>query len=106
MKFLLLYPKQSVELFLSDTHMKECQWTRCFESLLTNTDGKAFRDELQDNQISRLITLATTQSPPVTAANKVELQYQAILFINVLVCTFFLCLSLMYVGYIICETKI
>ncbi|CAH1788418.1 unnamed protein product [Owenia fusiformis] len=92
MKFLLRYPSETVELFLSEANITVPEYNRCFQTLLKKEDGKIFRDSLQANP-QRLITMAfgqlTPPSDPATqplnpATNKIDLQYQAICYVNIL----------------------
>ncbi|KAJ8314001.1 hypothetical protein KUTeg_008562 [Tegillarca granosa] len=89
MKFLLRYPDNSIEQFLSETHLKDQQWTRLFEYILSHKDGKPLREVLENNP-ARLINIAFNQplivegSLASTAAPTQELQYQIIKLISIL----------------------
>ncbi|XP_048245320.1 transformation/transcription domain-associated protein-like isoform X4 [Haliotis rufescens] len=91
MKFLLRYPPQTIDLFLTDSTLKDQQWNRYLEYLLKQKDGQPFRDVLQSNPM-RLVNMAfgqlqTQSASPLTSAatTKSELQYQAIRLISILV---------------------
>ncbi|XP_070565955.1 transformation/transcription domain-associated protein-like isoform X2 [Ptychodera flava] len=90
LKFLLRYPNQTVELFTAENNLKEQSWNRMFTNFLKNEKAKPFRDVLQTNTL-RLVNLAFTKPQPAgrpASPNDVvrlELQYQAILIISLLV---------------------
>ncbi|XP_068243023.1 transformation/transcription domain-associated protein isoform X3 [Palaemon carinicauda] len=90
MKFLLRYPSETVELFLSDPHARDQQWARYLEFLIRHKDSAPFRQHLQtctEKLLSVLLTTPTTvqiaslqqqqqqQQQPVSTADKAQLQY-------------------------------
>ncbi|XP_064648217.1 transformation/transcription domain-associated protein-like isoform X2 [Lineus longissimus] len=87
-KFLLRYPQQSVELFLSEAAILDQQWNRFFGVLLKHENGKPFRDVLQANpaRLSNLL-FGQLQGQPANPdpALKAELQFQAVRIISILV---------------------
>ncbi|XP_041366452.1 transformation/transcription domain-associated protein-like [Gigantopelta aegis] len=91
MKFLLRYPAQTIEFFLTENALKDQQYNRYLEYLLNHADGKPFRKVLQSNP-QRLVNMAfgqlqgqTASQLAVTGTTKYELQYEAIRLINILV---------------------
>ncbi|XP_077979126.1 transformation/transcription domain-associated protein-like [Glandiceps talaboti] len=90
LKFLLRYPDKSVELFTSESKLQDQSWNRMFTSFLKTEKAKPFRDVLQTNAL-RLVNLAFTKPQPTGRPAspsdniKLELQYQAILIISILV---------------------
>ena len=104
LKFLRQHPKQTSELFLSDAYLKDSQYSRCFLSLLEHEDGtisfllpcaspftsflslfpgKPIRDEIEANQVSRLMSALP---PTANGSVRVEAwQYQPISIIHTLV---------------------
>ncbi|XP_077870553.1 transformation/transcription domain-associated protein [Saccoglossus kowalevskii] len=90
MKFLLRYPTQTVDLFLAENNLKEPYYNRMFTSFLKQDKAKPFRDILQGNPL-RLINLAFTKPQTISRPDspntviRLELQYQAIYIISILV---------------------
>ncbi|CAL4066669.1 unnamed protein product, partial [Meganyctiphanes norvegica] len=91
MKFLLRYAAETVDLFLSDPHARDQQWARYLEYLIQHKESGPFRQQLQTNNIDKLInvlcgnptppTLVTSLSQgqqPLSAADKAQMQYLAI----------------------------
>ncbi|XP_045594313.1 transformation/transcription domain-associated protein isoform X4 [Procambarus clarkii] len=89
MKFLLRYPAETVELFLSDPHARDQQWARYLEYLVRHKDNAAFRQHLQ-SCIEKLLSVVMAnptpvqiaglqsqqqQQPAITAADRAQLQY-------------------------------
>ncbi|KAK3867130.1 hypothetical protein Pcinc_027378 [Petrolisthes cinctipes] len=89
MKFLMRYPAETADLFLSDPHARDQQWARYLEFLVRHKDNAAFRKHLQTNG-DKLLTLLLTNPTPVqsqkqqqqqaaiTPADKAQLQYLAV----------------------------
>ncbi|XP_046480160.1 transformation/transcription domain-associated protein [Neodiprion pinetum] len=87
MKFLLRYPAETLNLFLHDNNIKDQQWSRYLEFLIKHKDGKPFRDVLR-NSTARLTTMLLAHSQTnssLTAAEKSELQHQAVRIISILI---------------------
>lgn len=93
LKFLLRYPKESLDLFLHDNNVKDTQWNRFLIYLLKHKDGKVFRDTMQEKQ-TRLIQLILCNSYDVTPnpqqtnlltrEDRYEAQHQSVLIIHTL----------------------
>ncbi|XP_065923524.1 transformation/transcription domain-associated protein isoform X7 [Magallana gigas] len=84
-KFLSRYPDVTVDMFLSEAKLKDHQWNRLFEFILTHSDGKKFREVLESNP-TKLLNIAQQQgaeSVPVTSGTN-DLQFQMIKLISVL----------------------
>lgn len=85
-KFLLRYPKETVELLLNDHNVKEQQWNRFMIYLLKHKSGEPFRAIMQ-NKAMRLIQLImfNQNDVPVQGQQNVqdhyEGQHQAVLII-------------------------
>lgn len=87
MKCLLRYPTDALNLFLHDTNIKDQQWSRYLEYLISHKDGKPFRDILH-NSTARLVTMLLAHSQTnsnLTHAEKSEVQYRAIKIISILI---------------------
>ncbi|CAH1997935.1 unnamed protein product [Acanthoscelides obtectus] len=87
MKFLLRYPGETLEMFLSDSYIKDKQFSRYLEFLLKQKDGKLFRDYIPNNMVKRLINMVLSNYTNLTleAHERNELQYQAIRIISLLI---------------------
>ncbi|KAK6165821.1 hypothetical protein SNE40_022660 [Patella caerulea] len=90
MKFLLRYPTQAVDLFLTETALKDQQYTRCLEYIIKHEQGKPIREVLKSNP-TRLISITSGQVPGVpvrpvspTDMTKFDLEYQGIRLISLL----------------------
>ncbi|KAK7109588.1 transformation/transcription domain-associated protein-like isoform X2 [Littorina saxatilis] len=89
LKFLVRYPQDTVNYFLSDTVIRDQQFGRYLVYCLSHPDGQPFRDVLEASLV-RLSALLLTQQqqqvagvPPV--ADKAEPQYQAMVLLTRLV---------------------
>ncbi|BFZ01386.1 hypothetical protein BsWGS_04423 [Bradybaena similaris] len=91
MKFQLRYPSHVVDIFLSETAVKDQQWCRYFEYLLRHKDGGKFCESLRANpvRLTNMLSgqLQVTPSSPIAspAPVRAELQYRAIRLIALLV---------------------
>ncbi|KAL4715075.1 hypothetical protein ACJJTC_012122 [Scirpophaga incertulas] len=84
-KFLLRYPKETLDLILSDSNIRDQQWSRFLVYLIKHPEaGAAYREALQTPKKPRLMQLlaanTTTSSPERT-----EMQFQAIRVISLLI---------------------
>ncbi|XP_011636974.1 transformation/transcription domain-associated protein [Pogonomyrmex barbatus] len=87
MKCLLRYPTDALNLFLHDSNIKDQQWSRYLEYLISHKDGKPFRDILH-NSTARLVTMLLAHSQTnsnLTHMEKSEVQYRAIKIIGILI---------------------
>lgn len=87
MKCLLRYPTDALNLFLHDSNIKDQQWSRYLEYLISHKDGKPFRDILH-NSTARLVTMLLAHSQTnsnLTRMEKSEVQYRAIKIIGILI---------------------
>lgn len=91
MKFLMRYPAETADLFLSDPHARDQQWARYLEYLVRHKDNTEFRQHLQVCNEKLLTVLRAAPTPPtlvtgqaqqpataLTPADKAQLQYLAI----------------------------
>uniref|UniRef100_A0A6E8VNF8 FAT domain-containing protein n=1 Tax=Anopheles coluzzii TaxID=1518534 RepID=A0A6E8VNF8_ANOCL len=87
-KFLLRYPKETIDLLLTDVVMKDAQWNRFTIFLLRHKDGLPFRNaaQLKGSRLTQLILL-NSESSTVTKPfeERYETQHQAVLIIHTLV---------------------
>ncbi|XP_032430561.1 transformation/transcription domain-associated protein isoform X1 [Xiphophorus hellerii] len=91
-KFLTRHPSQTVELFMMEATLNDPQWSRMFMSFLKHRDAKPLRDVLASNP-NRFVPLlvpagtAATVRPgsPSTATVRLDLQFQAIKIISIIV---------------------
>lgn len=60
-KFLLKFPKETMELLLSDINVKDAQWNRFMIYLLKHKNGLSFRNAIQEKG-PRLIQLILINS--------------------------------------------
>ncbi|XP_038044323.1 transformation/transcription domain-associated protein-like isoform X2 [Patiria miniata] len=90
MLYLLRYPSQTIDFFLTETNLRNSQFSSLLAYLLKQDEAKPLRDVLQTNTI-KLINLAFNKPQPTarpTSPNsqaKLELQYQTILICSILV---------------------
>ncbi|XP_058123036.1 transcription-associated protein 1 [Anopheles ziemanni] len=91
-KFLLRYPKETIELLLSDAVIKDAQWNRFTIFLLRHKEGTTFRNaaQLRGQRLTQLILLNSESSVAAGAGAKTyeeryEAQHQAVLVIHTLV---------------------
>jgi transformation/transcription domain-associated protein len=83
-KFLLKYPKETFDLLLSDTVVKDAQWNRFAIYLLKHKDGLSFRSAVQ-NKAARLTQLITkSDHGSLTPEEQYEIQRQAVLIVHTL----------------------
>ncbi|XP_063882780.1 transformation/transcription domain-associated protein-like isoform X6 [Scylla paramamosain] len=91
MKFLMRYPAETADLFLSDPHARDQQWARYLEYLVRHKDNTEFRQHLQMCGDKLQTVLRATPTPPtlisgqsqqpataMTPADRAQLQYLAI----------------------------
>ncbi|NXW13039.1 TRRAP protein, partial [Circaetus pectoralis] len=91
-KFLTRHPSQTVELFMMEATLNDPQWSRMFMSFLKHKDAKPLRDVLAANP-NRFITLllpvgtqaAVRPGSPSTTTMRLDLQFQAIKIISIIV---------------------
>nr|XP_006000847.1 PREDICTED: transformation/transcription domain-associated protein [Latimeria chalumnae] len=91
-KFLTRHPSQTVELFMMEATLNDPQWSRMFMSFLKHKDAKPLRDVLAVNP-NRFITLLLPAGPqtavrpgsPSTSTMRLDLQFQAIKIISIIV---------------------
>ena len=69
LKFLLRFPRETIELFLTNSKIKNRQWNRYLMYLIKHEDGKPFRDVLQKSS-HRLIEM--TRAKPFTDTDEVN----------------------------------
>nr|CAH7738958.1 unnamed protein product [Callosobruchus chinensis] len=87
MKFLLRYPAETLEMFLSDTYIRDKQFSRYLEFLIKHKEAKVFRDYIPNNMVKRLINMVLSNYMNLTLEvhERNELQYQAIRIISLLI---------------------
>ncbi|TMW44508.1 hypothetical protein DOY81_004448 [Sarcophaga bullata] len=82
LKFLLRFPTETVDYFLSDIYIVDDQWNRFFIHILKHKDGQPFHNVLKSqtyiNCLIRLIAGAQIDSTVMTDVQKQEAQEQAI----------------------------
>ncbi|ERE76894.1 transformation/transcription domain-associated protein [Cricetulus griseus] len=91
-KFLTRHPSQTVELFMMEATLNDPQWSRMFMSFLKHKDARPLRDVLAANP-NRFITLllpggaqtAVRPGSPSTSNMRLDLQFQAIKIISIIV---------------------
>ncbi|XP_048350103.1 transformation/transcription domain-associated protein [Sphaerodactylus townsendi] len=91
-KFLTRHPSQTVELFMMEATLNDPQWSRMFMSFLKHKDAKPLRDVLASNP-NRFIALllpggtqaAVRPGSPSTSTMRLDLQFQAIKIISIIV---------------------
>ncbi|XP_073941495.1 transcription-associated protein Nipped-A isoform X1 [Choristoneura fumiferana] len=89
-KFLLRYPKETLDLVMSDNNIKDQQWSRFFIYLVKHPEaGAAYREALQTTKKTRLMQLLAANTGGAAAtmpqADKAEMQFQAIRVISILI---------------------
>ncbi|XP_013181191.1 PREDICTED: transformation/transcription domain-associated protein [Papilio xuthus] len=89
-KFLLRYPKETLDLLMNDINIKDQQWSRFVIYLMKHPDaGPAIREALQTSKKPRLQQLLAVNSGAATAAfsqtERNEMQFQAIRIISILI---------------------
>uniref|UniRef100_W5MQE4 Transformation/transcription domain-associated protein n=1 Tax=Lepisosteus oculatus TaxID=7918 RepID=W5MQE4_LEPOC len=91
-KFLTRHPSQTVELFMMEATLNDPQWSRMFMSFLKHKDAKPLRDVLAANP-NRFVPLllpagtpaAVRPGSPSTNTARLDLQFQAIKIISIIV---------------------
>lgn len=91
-KFLTRHPSQTVELFMMEATLNDPQWSRMFMSFLKHKEAKPLRDVLASNP-NRFVPLlvpastaaAVRPGSPSTATARLDLQFQAIKIISIIV---------------------
>ncbi|EAT34853.1 AAEL012951-PA, partial [Aedes aegypti] len=84
-KFLLKFPKESMELLLSDVNVKDAQWNRFMIYLLKHKDGLPFRNAIQEKKSSALYQMFYLYFSRKPFEDRYEAQRQAILIIHTLI---------------------
>ncbi|XP_058058029.1 transcription-associated protein 1 isoform X2 [Anopheles bellator] len=91
LKFLLRYPKETIDLLLTDVVMKDAQWNRFTIFLLRHKDGAPFRNaaQLKGSRLMQHILLnsesASATNPSKPYEERYEAQHQAVLIVHLLV---------------------
>ncbi|XP_055838887.1 transcription-associated protein 1 isoform X2 [Episyrphus balteatus] len=83
-KFLLRYPNDSVNLFLTDLNVLNPQWNRFLIYMLKHKDGLPFRNAIQSNKSVRLMQLINCNCPSFAHLNeqqKYEVCHQGVLIV-------------------------
>ncbi|XP_033101198.1 transformation/transcription domain-associated protein-like isoform X1 [Anneissia japonica] len=89
-KYLVRYPQQTVDFFLHENNLKEQQYNKLFAHMLKQGEAVELRKVVQSNQ-AKLVNLAFAKTQPTARPNspnsltRLELQYQTILIISILV---------------------
>ncbi|XP_030041101.2 transcription-associated protein 1 isoform X2 [Manduca sexta] len=89
-KFLMRYPKETLDLILSDNNIKDQQWSRFLVFLIKHPDaGSAYREALQTSKKPRLMQLLAANTSATASSlaqtDKTEMQFQAIRVISLLI---------------------
>ncbi|KAG7311694.1 hypothetical protein JYU34_002748 [Plutella xylostella] len=89
-KFLLRYPKETLDLIMSDNNIKDQQWSRFLIYLIKHPDaGAAYREALQTTKKPRLMQLLAANTvnaaATISLTDKAEMQFQAIRVISLLI---------------------
>ncbi|XP_022821038.1 transformation/transcription domain-associated protein isoform X3 [Spodoptera litura] len=89
-KFLMRYPKETLDLILSDNNIKDQQWSRFLVFLIKHAKaGPAYREALQTTKKPRLMQLLAASIggnlPNVSTADRAEMQFQAIRVVSLLI---------------------
>ncbi|XP_052871771.1 transcription-associated protein 1 isoform X2 [Anopheles cruzii] len=91
LKFLLRYPKETIDLLLTDVVMKDAQWNRFTIFLLRHKEGAPFRNaaQLKGSRLMQHILLnsesASATNPGKPYEERYEAQHQAVLIVHLLV---------------------
>lgn len=88
--FIFRYPKETLDLVLSDNNIKDQQWSRFLVYLIKHPKaGPPYREALQTAKKPRLMQLlaanVTGAATSVPQADRAEMQYQAIRAISLLI---------------------
>ncbi|XP_052746122.1 transcription-associated protein 1 isoform X5 [Bicyclus anynana] len=89
-KFLLRYPKETLDLIMSDNNIRDQQWSRFLIYLVKHSEaGPPFREALHTSKKARLMQLLAANSPGTTVTippvDKSEMQFQAVRVISLLI---------------------
>ncbi|XP_067013941.2 transformation/transcription domain-associated protein [Anabrus simplex] len=86
MNYLLRFPQETVDMFLSDLNVKDQQWNRYLEFMIKHEKGKPLRDVLQKS-VGKLTSLALAhhQNLAGTAADRSEMQFMSIRITSLLI---------------------
>ncbi|XP_046961593.1 transcription-associated protein 1 isoform X1 [Vanessa cardui] len=87
-KFLLRYPKETLDLIMSDNNIKDQQWSRFLVYLVKHPEaGPAFREALATCKKQRLMQLLAAGSLGAAAApaDRAEMQFQAVRVVSLLI---------------------
>ncbi|XP_078728881.1 transformation/transcription domain-associated protein isoform X3 [Lampetra fluviatilis] len=91
-KFLTRYPAQTVELFMMEATLNDPQWSRMFMSFLKHKDARHLRDVISASPVRFVGLLAPAAAPPArpgspttTPSSRLDLQFNAIKIISILV---------------------
>ncbi|XP_028033958.1 transcription-associated protein 1 isoform X2 [Bombyx mandarina] len=88
-KFLMRYPKETLDLVLGDNNIKDQQWSRFLVFLIRHPEaGPAYREALQTSKKPRLMQLLASNSTATAAQpqpEKAEMQFQAVRAISLLI---------------------
>uniref|UniRef100_A0A8C4NGE8 Transformation/transcription domain-associated protein n=1 Tax=Eptatretus burgeri TaxID=7764 RepID=A0A8C4NGE8_EPTBU len=91
-KFLTRYPAQTVELFMMEGTLNDPQWSRMFMSFLKHSEAKNLRDILAASPgrffsllSSGAVSVARPASPTQTQPSRLDLQFNAIKIISIIV---------------------
>lgn len=79
-KFLLRFPAETVDLFLTESIITDAQWNRFFIFILKHENGTLFRTVIKNNKYNILITYLKCSSE-IQKPHKYELQHQCVLII-------------------------
>uniref|UniRef100_S4RST8 Transformation/transcription domain-associated protein n=1 Tax=Petromyzon marinus TaxID=7757 RepID=S4RST8_PETMA len=91
-KFLTRYPAQTVELFMMEATLNDPQWSRMFMSFLKHKDARHLRDVISASPVRFVGLLAPAAAPPArpgspttAPSSRLDLQFNAIKIISILV---------------------
>lgn len=88
--FIYRYPKETLDLILSDNNIKDQQWSRFLVFLIKHSKaGPPYRDALQTTKKPRLMQLLAANTggtaTNLPTADRAEMQFQAIRVISLLI---------------------
>lgn len=89
-KFLLRYPKETLELVMTDNNIKDPQWNRFLVYLIKDKErGAPFREVLQTTKKPRLMQLLSANTSSTMASfsqvDRTEMQFQGIRIVSLLI---------------------
>ncbi|XP_049868860.1 transcription-associated protein 1 isoform X2 [Pectinophora gossypiella] len=89
-KFLIRYPKETLDLIMMDNNIKDQQWSRFLIFLIKHPEaGGTFREALQTSKKPRLMQLLATNTGAAATtlpqADRAEMQFQAIRAVSLLI---------------------